>query len=198
MPPLRGAAARRAAAQERRDRRAQVTDPAVVMEAAAAYLAPRPRTAAQVRAHLRRLGYRDPICGEVLARLAALGYLDDAAFARSWVEGRDRSRPRGEAGLRHELQRLGVAADTIDTVLEERRSRDGEPGSERGEDASPDRLAARRLLERRGSALRREPDPRRRRQRAYALLARSGFDPEVCREESRRVVGADAHEEAAS
>jgi hypothetical protein len=42
--------------------------------------------------------------------------------------------------------------------------------------------AARRLLERRGAALLREVDPRRRRAKAYALLARSGFDPDVCRD----------------
>lgn len=192
MPPARSAAARRAAAEERRERRAQVTDPAVVMEAAAAYLGPRPRTVSQTRAHLRRLGYAGPLCEDVLVRLTALGYLDDAAFARAWVEGRDRSRPRGETGLRHELLRLGVARETVDVVLEGRRSGPDGAGPERGEGLSPDRMAARRLLERRGSALLREPDPRRRRQRAYALLARSGFDPDVCREESRRAVAEDA------
>jgi hypothetical protein len=42
---------------------------------------------------------------------------------------------------------------------------------------SADALAAARLLERRAPSLLREPDPRRRRERAYALLARNGFDP---------------------
>jgi SOS response regulatory protein OraA/RecX len=41
-------------------------------------------------------------------------------------------------------------------------------------------VAARRLLERRGAGLRREPDARRRRHKAYALLARHGFSPDVC------------------
>ncbi|MET1231345.1 MAG: hypothetical protein ABWY52_00680, partial [Candidatus Limnocylindrales bacterium] len=43
-----------------------------------------------------------------------------------------------------------------------------------------DEIAARRLLARRAAALAREPDPRRRRQKAYALLARNGFSPDVC------------------
>ena len=37
-------------------------------------------------------------------------------------------------------------------------------------------------------ALARVADPRQRRQRAYALLARNGFDPEVCREVAASVV----------
>jgi hypothetical protein len=56
----------------------------------------------------------------------------------------------------------------------------GPPGADEG--GTADALAARRLLERRGRGLLREADLRRRRQRAYALLARSGFDPGTCRE----------------
>ena len=44
---------------------------------------------------------------------------------------------------------------------------------------SDDEVAARRLLARHARALERETDPRRRRQRAYALLARNGFSPDV-------------------
>jgi hypothetical protein len=47
-------------------------------------------------------------------------------------------------------------------------------------------LAAERLLQKRGGALTRIGDPRERRRRAYALLARNGFDPEVCREATAR------------
>ena len=46
---------------------------------------------------------------------------------------------------------------------------------------SPDQAAAERLLARNARSLARVADPRQRRQRAYALLARNGFDPEVCR-----------------
>ena len=44
-----------------------------------------------------------------------------------------------------------------------------------------DQAAAERLLARNARSLARVADPRQRRQRAYALLARKGFDPEVCR-----------------
>ena len=47
---------------------------------------------------------------------------------------------------------------------------------------------ARRLLERNERSLARVADPRQRRARAYALLARNGFDPDVCREVAAEVV----------
>jgi len=55
-----------------------------------------------------------------------------------------------------------------------------QPGDAMPADAERD--AARKLLERRASTFRRETDPRRRRQKAYALLARNGFTPDVCNE----------------
>ena len=59
--------------------------------------------------------------------------------------------------------------------------------TEEGEDgASADEAAAERLLARRASQLGRVPDPRVRRQRAYALLARNGFDPGVCSSVAKR------------
>ena len=119
------------------------------------------------------------------ARLTELGYLDDEAFARAWVESRDRARPRGEHALRRELQLKGVDRALVDEVLRPSAVDDGgarsprEPGD--GEEPhGPDEAAAERLLRKKLPAILREPDPRRRRQRAYALLARSGFSPDVC------------------
>jgi hypothetical protein len=63
---------------------------------------------------------------------------------------------------------------------------------------SADARAAERLLTRRAAALARIADLRVRRQRAYSLLARNGFDAEVCREASTRFVtelGDDAYPE---
>jgi regulatory protein len=107
--------------------------------------------------------------------------LDDEAFARAWVESRDRARPRGERAIREELRLKGVARATVDTILDERRA--AAPTDE----SSPDRVAAERLLAKHARTLDRVADPRQRRQRAYALLARNGFDPETCREVARAV-----------
>jgi hypothetical protein len=75
-----------------------------------------------------------------------------------------------------------VDRTVIDAVLTERRDRSGEDEHPDGPSASPDRIAAERLIARHARALARVPDPRKRRQRAYALLARNGFDAETCRE----------------
>ena len=114
-------------------------------------------------------------------RLEELGMLDDEAFARSWVESRDRARPRGERALRSELALKGVAREVVDRILADRR-----PES----DTSADEAAAERLLAGRARSLERITDPRVRRQRAYALLARNGFDPDVAARVSRTMASA--------
>jgi len=77
---------RSATAAERRERRGEVTDPGVVMEAAAAFLAVRPRSVAETRRRLRHLGYRHELVDSVVERLVEMGYLDDAEFARARLE----------------------------------------------------------------------------------------------------------------
>lgn len=186
---------RRQALVERRARRATVTDPNVIMEAAAAFLAVRPRSVAETRGRLTHLGYPAALCDQVVERLVELGYLDDVAFSRAWVESRDRARPRGSLALRQELLRKGVPRDIIDGALDARGSgsdadQDGGPGAGPVTSTEAEVRAARRLLERRAATLEREADPRRRRQRAYALLARHGFPPDVCRTLAASVVPA--------
>jgi regulatory protein len=114
-----------------------------------------------------------------IERLGELGMLDDEAFATQWVESRDRARPRGERALRQELRQKGIDSETIARTLEERRGSEVEGGDGDEPMASPDEVAAQRLLTRHASALARIVDPRARRHRAYSLLARNGFDPEV-------------------
>jgi regulatory protein len=163
-----------------------VDDPAVVLEAAARFLEVRSRSVHEVRRRLGGAGYRPDLVDGAIARMTELGMLDDKAFARTWVESRDRARPRGERAIREELRTKGIDRETIELVLGERRDRalassdaDGEDGEE---PASADRTAAQRLLAKNARALDRVADPRQRRQRAYGLLARHGFDPEICRE----------------
>lgn len=163
---------------ERREERAAIDDPAVVLEAAARFLEARSRSVAEVRRRLGRTGYRTELVDAAIVRLTELGMLDDEAFGRAWVESRDRARPRGEIALRRELSLKGVERAIVDDVLEERRSGAGTDG----DGVVVDLIAAGRLLERHARALARVTDPRQRRQRAYGLLARNGFDPEACRD----------------
>jgi regulatory protein len=179
---------RRPSIAERRERRAAVDDPDVVLEAAMRFLEARSRSVSEVRRRLTTAGYKADLVQGAIGRLADLGVLDDEAFAKAWVESRDRAHPRGERALRDELRLKGIDRSLVDVVLTERREVPGAAdGDSSGEMPSPDRVAAERLIERQRRALDRIADPRRRRERAYALLARNGFDPETCREVAARV-----------
>lgn len=165
-------------------------DVAEVLDSGARFLEARPRSIEEVRRKLVRLGYRTDLVEAAITRLQDLRYLDDDAFARAWVESRDRAHPRGEHALRRELELKGVERDLVDTVLEDRRDlgRGDESAVGDREPEGPDDAAAERLLGRKLPSLLREPDLRRRHQRAYALLARSGFSPDICSAVTRRVL----------
>lgn len=153
----------------------------MVLEAAARFLEVRSRSVAEVRRRLSSAGYRADLVEGAIARMTELGMLDDAAFAQAWVESRDRSRPRGERAIRAELGQKGVERAVVDMVLAARRTGTVESRLD-GVPVSADRAAAQRLMTRHERSLARVADPRQRRARAYSLLARNGFDPEICRE----------------
>lgn len=90
------------------------TDPEdAARQACLAMLAARPRTRAQLSQGLRRRGFPPGASEAVLSRLAEVGLVDDAAFARAWVETRRHSRGLSSQRLASELRRRGVeAADT--------------------------------------------------------------------------------------
>jgi regulatory protein len=180
---------RRESHAERRERRGEVDDPAVVLAAAMRFLEARSRSINEVRRRLTGAGYRIDLVDGAISRLAELGVLDDKAFARGWVESRDRARPRGERALRDELRLKGIDRSLVDEVLGDRRELRANEGED--DDGSPDRLAALRLIERHARTLERIDDPRERRERAYALLARNGFDPDICREVAARLATID-------
>ena len=177
---------RRESLAERRERRAAVDDPTVVLQAAARFLEARSRSVTEVRRRLGQAGYRAELVEGAILRLMELGMLDDEAFARAWVQSRDRARPRGERAMRDELRLKGIDRTTMDLVLGERREAMAAMGDGEG-DVSSDRAAAERLLAKNERSLARVADPRKRRQKAYALLARNGFDPETCSTLAARV-----------
>lgn len=173
-------ARRREGFNEKRERLGAVDDAAVVLEAALRFLEPRERSIGEVRRRLSRVGYREELVEGAIARLIELGMLDDQAFARTWIESRDRARPRGERALRFELARKGIDKQTADATIAARAA----------EQPDADAEGAARLLARNARSLARVGDLRARQQRAYALLARNGFDPEVATAATRAFLSA--------
>jgi regulatory protein len=123
-----------------------------------------PRTRAQLAAALRKRGIPDEVADAVLARFQDVGLIDDAAFARSWVESRHYSRGLAGRALSAELRQRGVAADEIRAAIDEQLSPDAEAD------------AARRLVDRRMAGTRGLPAEQRTR-RLAGMLARKGYPP---------------------
>ncbi len=80
-------------------------------------LARRARSRREVDRYLAGKGVAPAHREHALDRLAAAGLLNDAEYARSFVESRDRARPKGARALRAELGQRGVARADIDAAL---------------------------------------------------------------------------------
>jgi regulatory protein len=81
------------------------------------FLGFRARSQAEMVRYLRDKGYSAEVVDEIVGRLVNEQYLDDEAFARFWLEDRERFRPRGQQALRYELRQKGITDEVIDTVL---------------------------------------------------------------------------------
>ena len=77
------------------------------------FLSYRPRSEAEVRRYLQGKAVSPAVEEEVVERLTRAKLLDDLAFARYWVENRERFKPRGLRMLRYELRQKGVDAKII-------------------------------------------------------------------------------------
>jgi regulatory protein len=83
------------------------------------FLGYRPRSRLEIERHLRQKGYESEAIDAAMARLVAQRYIDDEAFARSWLNHRERLRPRGARGLSYELRQKGIEREIINEVLTE-------------------------------------------------------------------------------
>jgi regulatory protein len=81
------------------------------------YLSYRGRSETEMRRYLQGKAHAPETIDAVVTRLRELHYLDDETFALSWVENRQRSRPRGPRLLRSELLQKGVSRETVDQAI---------------------------------------------------------------------------------
>lgn len=120
-----------------------------------------PRTRAQLGQALRKRGVPESAAEAVLSRFAEVGLIDDAMFARAWVESRHVGRGLARRALASELGQRGVAKDHIDAAI----------GL-----LTPDAelATARELVERKLAGTRGQP-PAARIRRLAGMLARKGY-----------------------
>jgi regulatory protein len=89
------------------------------LNAATRYLSYRPRSEFELRERLRQRGFESDNIDAVIARLKEQGFVDDVAFAQFWKENRDTFSPRSQWLTGLELRRHGVAADIINTAVDD-------------------------------------------------------------------------------
>lgn len=128
-------------------------------------LAAQARTRHELAKALAARQVPEEVADGVLDRMEAVGLVDDAGFARDWVESRQQRRHLSRSALRRELQNKGVERDLVEEAV--------------GEVDGDDELqAARQLAERKlrsMSGLPREVQYG----RLAGALARRGFGPGV-------------------
>jgi regulatory protein len=122
-----------------------------------------PRTRAQLAEALKKRGIPDEVADAVLGRFTDVGLIDDAAFARAWVESRHHGQGLSARALSAELRRRGVDDDQIREAVDEL-----------GPDAEAE--TARRLVTRKLAATAGLPAEARIR-RLAGMLARKGYPP---------------------
>ena len=83
------------------------------------YLSYRPLSEMEIKRRLIRRGYDTGIVEGVLTRLKEYHLVDDTAFAQFWGNNRQSFSPRSKQLVKRELWQKGVAAVTIDQVIED-------------------------------------------------------------------------------
>jgi regulatory protein len=122
-----------------------------------------PRTRAQLDEALRRRAVPQQAADAALDRLTRAGLIDDAAFARAWVDTRHRGRGLARRALTAELRQRGVDEGNVRAAVA-------------GLGPEQEAEAARRLVEAKLAATRGRPLATRMR-RLAGLLARKGYPP---------------------
>ena len=84
---------------------------------AARFLSYRPRSESEMRQRLARHGYDTDTIEKTLGRYREIGLVDDASFARFWVENRNTFRPRSKRLAKMELKKKGLQTDIIEEAV---------------------------------------------------------------------------------
>jgi regulatory protein len=82
-------------------------------------LVARSRSCEELRRDLRSGGYSEEVVEQVVTDFVRIGLLDDLAFARAWIAGRQESKALSSSRLRHELVERGVDSEAIGEALSE-------------------------------------------------------------------------------
>jgi len=120
-----------------------------------------PRSRAELRADLVARGVTPELADQVVERFTEVGLLDDAEYARMWVESRHRVRGSARSVLRQELRHKGIDDDVVGVALAQI-------------DGDDERVRARALVDRKLISLS-SAEPERVARRLAGMLIRRGY-----------------------
>jgi regulatory protein len=136
-------------------------------------LAQRERTVAELRIYLERKRVEPTAIGHAVAELQSAGFLDDARFAERFAEDKRQLEHWGSERIARDLRRRGVPGSLIEAI---------EAGHQHGDEM-------RNALELLGRRVPEPPADDRGRDRAWRMLVRKGYAPELAYEALRAHCG---------
>lgn len=135
------------------------------------------RSRHELEERLARRNVPEEVATRLLDRFEEVGLVDDEAFARAWVESRQRTRSLARTALAVELRRKGIDDETTKSVLAE-------------VDPDDEEAAARLLVQKKLRTLR-GLDPQVATRRLVGMLARKGYSPGLAYTVVRQELGAE-------
>lgn len=144
------------------------------LDRAVGYLAARARSKREMEQKLLQAGYRPCTVEMVLYKLEREHLLDDADFARQWVESR-LMHQLGRNRIARELRRKGVSPEEAEEALG-------------AIDEEEQLTGAIKLAERAAARIKPGEDPRKAAHRIYAMLSRRGYSWDTAREAVSQVL----------
>lgn len=140
-------------------------------------LTDQPRSRAELAESLAKKNVPADVAARLLDRFEEVGLIDDAAFARMWVESRQRSKGLGRSALARELRKKGIDDDTAAEALGQ-------------VDADTEVEAAHRLVQKKLRSMQ-GLDRTVQTRRLTGMLARKGYSPSVAFSVVREELGSE-------
>lgn len=139
----------------------------LVMQFAMKLIGLRRRSVFEIEERLRKKNYQDSLIADVIEELKKFKYLDDEAFAESFICDKINLRPCGNRMIKRELQSRGVSSDIIEEKLRSLL------------DEKTEMELAERLVSKKMRTLKKGEDKNKTRRKLSAYLASKGFSFDI-------------------
>ncbi|MFT5130414.1 MAG: regulatory protein [Rhodothermales bacterium] len=134
----------------------------------------RPHSETEMQRKLRQREFPAPLIQSTLARAKESGLLDDAIFAKLYIEEKERLTELSRGRIVADLRKRGITRQIIEDALYELEEEGQIPTGDHERDK------AMRAATRKWEQLAREEDPYKRREKLLRFLAGRGFTADLC------------------